>query len=83
MKLEGVEKLDSLTRKYTGFSSFEQMICDPMSNAHRPTLACNNSAHPEEERADLLYLSDWYDRVQELRGDSRRVYRTGDLGTSS
>jgi hypothetical protein len=61
------ETLDEITRKYTAFESFEDMV--NAEGNYRPTLRT-------ESVEELKILADFYDKVQEDKGDPRRVFRT-------
>lgn len=60
--------LDKLVRKCSAFEDFDDLI-NAQGN-YRPSLDVGDFMNEN--------LADWYDKVQEGRGDDRRAYRYGD-----
>lgn len=70
-------RADELTRKWTGWSSFETLLKSPDDPSYFPTLAPprGRSKAAQLESAELGELADLYDQAQAERGDPRRAYR--------
>lgn len=66
METQVESRLDHLTRKYTGFQSFDAML-EPHTD-YFPSLG--PMVNPE-----LKEIADAYDAAQTARGDHRRAYR--------
>jgi hypothetical protein len=73
--------LDALTSKWTGFSTFAQLIAGdhetdgtPKESSYIPSLYPSCYA-TREEVAEVQALADAYDAAQEARGDERRCKR--------
>lgn len=63
--VEARRKANDITSRHSGFENFDQLL--NAQDSYRPTLEVS-----DHER---LWLADYYDQQQELRGDPRRAYR--------
>jgi hypothetical protein len=62
------KRTDALTRKFTVFNTFNQLLNAPGN--YRPTLLISDIGSSEK-----LELANAYDAAQAARGDRRRVFR--------
>lgn len=62
------QKRDRITRRYTAFTSFKEMVEDT-KGSYRPSM--------DVRYKDLQWLADEYDEAQDARNDNRRTYRYG------
>ena len=72
-----IARADYLTRRWTGFHSFVDLLNSVDDPVYFPTLIPprGRSKSAQEEAAEFAELADLYDAAQAARGDARRAYR--------
>ena len=84
LDMKGIARHDELTRRHTGFDSFEALI--NAKGGYRPSItteavgACRLQSGERitarKRRQELRALAGIYDNAQQARGDIRRAFRS-------